>query len=82
MREATELEKQQYQRMIELSDLARKRYLEAGGDPRRAADDKYMTDEERKEFLTLGRIVFGVQVKDGEVSCQGQTWKVAVSSEK
>jgi len=82
MKEATELEKQQYQKMIKLSDLARKRYLEAGGEPRCAADDKYMTDEERKEFLALGRIVFGVQIREGEVSCQGQTWKVAVSSEK
>ncbi|MFB2893545.1 hypothetical protein ACE1CI_11595 [Aerosakkonemataceae cyanobacterium BLCC-F50] len=66
MREPTELEKQQYQRMIELSDLARKRYLEAGGDSRRAADDKYMTAQEKKEFLELGRIVFGVGIRDDE----------------
>lgn len=63
MREPTELEKQQYQRLIELSDMARQRYLNAGGDPRRSAGslhgNDYLTDEERKEFLQLGRQVFG-----------------------
>jgi hypothetical protein len=71
MREPTELEKQQYQRLIELSDMARQRYLNAGGDPRRSAGslhgNDYLTDEERKEFLQLGRQVFGVQIKDGYV---------------
>lgn len=33
IREPTQLEKQQYQRLIELSDMARQRYLNAGGDP-------------------------------------------------
>lgn len=76
------MEKQWYQRMIELSDLARERYLDAGGDPRRAADDKYMTDEEKKEYFELGRLVFGVQVRDGEVYCQGRSWKLPVSSQQ
>lgn len=52
--------------MIQLSDLAIKRYLEAGGDSRRAGDDKYMTAEEKKEFLELGRIVFAVGIRDDE----------------
>lgn len=82
MREPTDLEKQQYQRMIELSDLARQRYLDNGGDPQRAADEKYMTDEEKKEFFELGRLVFGVQVRNGEVHCQGQSWKLPISPAK
>lgn len=82
MRTPTELEKQQYQRMIELSDLARQRYLDDRGDPQRAADEKYMTEEEKKEFFELGRLVFGVQVRDGEVYCQGRSWKLPVSPAK
>ncbi|MBO1347175.1 MAG: hypothetical protein EBE86_007160 [Hormoscilla sp. GUM202] len=78
MREPTELEKQQYQRMIEISDLARQRYLDAGGDPRRAADDKYLTDLEKQEYFQLGRQVFGIQVIDGEVHCQGRVWQLPV----
>ncbi len=86
MREPTELKKQQYQRMIELSDLARQRYLDAGGDPRRCPSgrkgDDYLTDEERLEFFELGRQVFGVRIVDGEVHCQGRSWKLPVSSQK
>ena len=73
IREPTQLEKQQYQRMIELSDLARQRYLEVGGDPQRPADEKYMTEEEKEEFFELGKMVFGVQVSNGEVYCQGRS---------
>ena len=84
MREPTQLEKQQYQRLIELSDMARQRYLNAGGDPRRSAGslhgNDYLTDEERKEFLQLGRQVFGVQIKDGYVHCQGRSWKLPDNS--
>ena len=58
MKEPTEMKTQQYQRMIELSDLARQRYLDAGGDRRRAADERYMSDEEKKEYFELGRQVF------------------------
>ncbi|NER35542.1 MAG: hypothetical protein F6J93_16380 [Oscillatoria sp. SIO1A7] len=82
MKEPTEMKTQQYQRMIELSDLARQRYLDAGGDPRRSADERYMTDEEKKEYFELGRQVFGVEIRDGEVYCQGRSWKLAASSEK
>lgn len=82
MKEPTEMKTQQYQRMIELSDLARQRYLYAGGDRRRAADERYMSDEEKKEYFELGRQVFGVEIRDGEVYCQGRSWKLAASSEK
>lgn len=81
MREPTQLEKQQYQRMIELSDIVRQRYLDAGGNPRRSADEKYMTAEEKQEFFKLGRLVFDVQVSDGKVNCQGRSWNLSVSSE-
>jgi len=82
MREPTELEKQQYQRMIELSELARKRYIEAGGDPRRAADDQYLTQEEKKEFLALGKLVFAVNVSHDGVKQRSLQGKQAVISER
>lgn len=82
MKESKEMEKQLYRRMIELSDLARQRYLDAGGDPRRAADDRYMTNQEKKEYLELGRLVFGVKVSNGEVHCQGRSWKLPVTPQK
>lgn len=82
MRESKEIEKQWYGRMVELADLARQRYLDAGGDPRRAADDTYMTDEEKKEYLELGRLVFGVQFRNDEVYCQGRSWKLPISFQK
>ncbi|MBC6418685.1 MAG: hypothetical protein GDA44_07755 [Prochloron sp. SP5CPC1] len=78
MKEHTNLEKQQYQRMIELSDLARQRYLESGGDPHHSADDKYLTAAEKKEFFALGRLVFGVTIKDNQITCQGRSWKLPI----
>lgn len=78
MSEPTESTK--YQRMMQLSDLARQRYLEAGGDPQRAADDRHLTDAERKEFLELGRQLSGVQIIDGVVHCQGRSWKLTKAS--
>lgn len=63
MKEHTNLEKQQYQRMIELSDLARQRYLESGGDPHHSADDKYLTAAEKKEFLPWDGLSLVLQLK-------------------
>jgi hypothetical protein len=77
MRNPTELEQQQYQRMVELSNLARQRYLEAGGDPHRAADESLLSGEEKTEFLQLGRQIFGVQLSDAEVICQGRSWSIS-----
>lgn len=76
MREPTELEKQQYQKLTEIFALARQRYLEAGGDPRRAADNRYLTNKEKKEAFDLGEQVFGVQIKDGYAHCQGRLWQL------
>ncbi|MBD3885113.1 hypothetical protein IFO70_25615 [Phormidium tenue FACHB-886] len=76
MREPTEQEQQQYQRMVELSNLARQRYLEAGGDPHRAADESFLSTEEKAEFLKLGRRLFGVHLSDAEVVCQGRSWSL------
>lgn len=53
MKEPIELE-QKYQRLGEIFAQARQRYLEAGGDPHRAADNRYLTDEEKKEAFELG----------------------------
>ncbi len=77
MREPTSQEKQQYERMIELSHLARQRYLEAGGDPRRAADESYLTESEKAEYFTLGRSLFGIEINNNEVHCQGHSWKLS-----
>ena len=44
--------------MGELAAIARQRYLEAGGDPLRSANENYLTEEERQEYLQLGRQVF------------------------
>lgn len=82
MREPTELEKKQYERLQELTAIARQRYLDAGGDPRRCPSgrngDDYMTDEERQESIELTRQIFGVRIIGDEVHCQGRTWKLSV----
>ena len=84
MREPTELEKQQYARLQELTALARQRYLEAGGDPTRCPSgvqgDDYMTDAERQESIELTRTVFGVRIVGDEIHCQGHFWKLPTNS--
>lgn len=68
MRQPTALEQQQYQRLGELLDLARQRYLEAGGDPRHSVGDlkgqNHLSDEERQELFRLGRQAFGAYLRD------------------
>ncbi len=49
---------QQLKRFRELFKISRQRYLEAGGDPRRAADESYLTDEEKQEAKSLGEQIF------------------------
>lgn len=62
MREPTELEKKQYQRLREIFSRGRQRYLNAGGNPRLSAGSlngqDYLSDAEKKEILELGRQVF------------------------
>ncbi|MEH2069637.1 MAG: hypothetical protein V7K47_16000 [Nostoc sp.] len=62
MKEPTTLLKQKYQRLKEIFALARQRYLEAGGDPRRPADNCYLTNEEKQEAFEIGVQVFEVKV--------------------
>ncbi len=81
MSDLTELRKQQYQRMIELSELAiqRRLELEAKGDTRRRSGrkgDDYLTEEERKEYFELVRQLSGMQIIDGYIHCQGKSWKL------
>lgn len=80
MREAIELGKQQDSRLAELVARGRRRYLDAGGDPRRCPSgmhgDDYLTDEERREAIILMRKLAGITVKDGYVYCQGRSWKL------
>ena len=84
MREPTELEKQQYARLQELTALARQRYLETGGDPTRCPSgvqgDDYMIDAERQESIELTRTVFGVRIVGDEIHCQGHFWKLPTNS--
>lgn len=49
---------QQLKRLRELFKISRQRYLEAGGDPRRAADENYLTNEEKQEAKSLGEQIF------------------------
>jgi hypothetical protein len=62
MREPTELEKQQYQRLKEIFGMGRQRYLNAGGNPTLSAgslnQQDYLTDAEKTEILELGQQVF------------------------
>ncbi len=82
----TELQKKQEARLQELINIARHRYLDAGGDPRRCPSgrkgDDYMTDEERQEAMILMRQIAGVRIIDDEIHCQGRTWKLSVSPAK
>ncbi len=59
---STNVNQQQYERMIKLAEVARQRYLDAGGNPKRSANDQDWTEEEKQEFLQLGRQIFSVKV--------------------
>jgi hypothetical protein len=76
MKEPTAQQKQQYERLRDIFAQARQRYLAAGGEPQRAADNRHLTDEEKKEACELGTQLFGVEVKNGYVHCQGRSWEI------
>lgn len=84
MSNTTELRKQQYERFKELFAIARQRYLDAGGDPRRSSGslhgNGHLTDEERKELFALGAQLSGFYVKDSYGHCQGRSWKLPDNS--
>lgn len=44
--------------MQEIFAIGRQRYLDAGGDPLRSANEQYLTEAERQEFLELAHQVF------------------------
>ncbi|MEH2379629.1 MAG: hypothetical protein V7K27_12220 [Nostoc sp.] len=67
MKKSTALLKQKYQRLREIFALARQRYLEAGGDPRRPTDNHYLTNEEKQEAFEIGVQVFDVQVDQAKL---------------
>ncbi|BAU15544.1 unknown protein [Leptolyngbya sp. NIES-3755] len=62
MTQPTNLKRQQYQRLTEIFDTARQRYLEAGGDPSRSSGslhgDEFLSDEEKAEIRALGKQLF------------------------
>ncbi len=76
MTELTEDRKQKYERFKQFFAIARQRYLEAGGDPRKGADGSYLTDEEKKEFFGLGRELGNVRIIGDEVHTTGRSWKL------
>ena len=55
--------KQQYQRLQEIFNLARQRYLDDGGDPHHSgggiSGKDYLTDIEKEEIRFLGNQIFG-----------------------
>ena len=66
MREPTELENKHYKRLREIFAAARKRYLDAGGDPKYPGGNllskqDYLTAEEKIEIVQLGKLVFPLQ---------------------
>lgn len=52
------IKQQKARRLQELSQLARKRYLEAGGNPSHSANEQQLTEQEQQEFQTLLAQVF------------------------
>ena len=64
-------------RMLELFAAARQRYLDAGGNPHRSANEKYMTKEEQQEFLELGRQVFDDEYINNYLERKRQNHQVA-----
>ena len=62
MREPTEIENRQYQRLQNLFAIARKRYLDAGGNPNLSGGSlnkqDYLTEAEKQEIRELGQQVF------------------------
>lgn len=53
-----QIRQQKARRLQQLSQLARKRYLDAGGNPLRYANEQQLNDEEQQEFQTLLSQVF------------------------
>jgi hypothetical protein len=84
MKTSTELQNKQETRLQELINIARQRYLDGGGDPRRCPSgrkgDDYMTDEEREEAMLLMRQSAGIRIVGDEVHCQGKSWKLPANS--
>lgn len=81
IKEVTELQKKQEARLQELINIARQRYLDAGGYlkscPSGRKGDDYMTDEEREEAMLLMRQSAGIRIVNDEVYCQGRSWKLS-----
>lgn len=76
--------KQAEERLQALIRVARQRYLDAGGNPKKCPSgrkgDDYFTDDEREEAMILMRISAGVKIVGDEVHCQGKSWKITQKS--
>lgn len=63
--------RQQYQRLTEIFDIARQRYLDAGGDPTRSSGslhgDGFLSDEEKAEIRALGKQLFAETKRDSSL---------------
>lgn len=71
MTQPTHLKRQQYQRLTEIFDTARQRYLDAGGDPTRSSGslygDEFLSDEEKAEIRSLGKQLFTQAESDSNI---------------
>jgi hypothetical protein len=58
------LKKQKYERVKEILDTGKQRYISAGGNPKRYRagfkGEDYLSDEERQEALELMREIFAI----------------------
>jgi hypothetical protein len=79
-----DLRKQKYERFKELFEIARQRYLDAGGDPKHSSGtlhkNDYLTDEERQELFKLGSELSGDRIVGGYIHSQGRMWKLPDNS--
>jgi hypothetical protein len=81
MNEWTEAQKQLFSRFQEILTAGKQRYLQAGGEVKRYRagfkDKDFLSDEERQEAAEIMRQMFGINIQDGSVICQGRSWNLA-----
>ena len=69
-----------HQRITEVFDLCRQRYLEAGGNPHKSVDcQQWMSEAEKQEFLQLGQQLIDPQ-KIADYQQQNGSWRDQIKS--
>ncbi len=81
MNEWSEAQKQLFSRFQEILTVGKQRFVKAGGEGKRYRagfkDKDFLSNEERQEAAEIMRQMFGVDIQDGSVSCQGRSWNLA-----